>query len=191
MNGKFKRYLELFGVFFKIGLFTFGGGYAMLSLIEHEAVEKKGWISNEELMDVFAIAESTPGPVAINTATYVGYKQAGIAGSFSATLGTVFPSFIVIYIISLFIEQFMTLTIVQNAFKGIQIAVGILIIRAGIRLIKNLPGNRFSRILCVGGLVAMLAINIFAWNFSTIWLILIGALCGELTLKIKKAAGEK
>lgn len=191
MDGKMKRCLNLFGTFFKIGLFTFGGGYAMLSLIEHEAVEKQKWISGEDLMDIFAIAESTPGPVAINTATYVGYKQAGVAGSASATLGVVMPSFIIIYIISLFIEQFMALTIVQNAFMGIQVAVGFLILRAGLRLMKKVPKDIFSRILCGGALIAMLLINIFAWDFSTIWLILIGAVCGIMAMTIRKAGGAK
>lgn len=188
---KWKKCLDLFKTFFKIGLFTFGGGYAMLSLIEHEATEKKKWLTSEELLDIFAIAESTPGPVAINTATYVGYKQAGVAGSAGATFGVVLPSFIIIFIISMFIEQFMALTIVQHAFQGIQVAVAILILRAGIRMVKKLPKTLFSRILCIGGLAAMLAINVFAWDFSTIWLIIIGAVCGIMAMTIRKAGEEK
>ncbi len=139
----------------------------MISLIEHEVAKKKQWIGMEELLDVFAIAESTPGPIAINSATYIGYKQAGLSGAAWATLGVVLPSFIIIYVISLFIERFMALTVVTYAFKGIQVAVAFLILRAGFRLICKLAGDRFAAIVCAVAFVLVLAINFFAWNIST------------------------
>ena len=183
------RCIKLFLAFFKIGLFTFGGGYAMISMIEEEIGRKRGWISDEELAEVFAIAESTPGPIAINSATYVGCHQAGAAGSFFATLGVVTPSFIIIYIISLFIEQFMRLTIIANAFKGIQVAVAALILRAGVRMVKKLPKRALSIALCALAAGVILCINLLGWRFSTIWLILFGAMAGLLSMKAR--GGER
>ena len=101
-----KVFIDLFLIFAKIGLFTFGGGYAMISVIEYNCVENKKWISHDEMMDITVIAESTPGPIAINCATFVGYKQAGLLGSIVATLGIVLPSFLIIYIISMFLDNF-------------------------------------------------------------------------------------
>ena len=181
--GVFRRCIALFTVFFRIGLFTFGGGYAMISLIEDEIGRRQGWISQEELSEVFAIAESTPGPIAINCATYVGYRQAGPKGSFAATLGVVLPSFIIIYVISLFLEPFMRLTLVANAFKGIQVAVAILILRAGIRLAVKLPRKPYAVIACGLAMAAVAGINLFSWSLSTIWLIVGGAAMGMLLLK--------
>ncbi len=183
-----RRLWELFGVFFKIGLFTFGGGYAMISLIENEVGEKRGWITADELMEVFAIAESTPGPIAINSATYIGYRRAGPLGSACATLGVVLPSFVIIYVISLFIEQFMALRVVANAFRGIQVAVGFLILRAGLRMVRKMKKRAFTVALCAGAFLAMLAISLFGLRFSSIWLILCGAVCG---IAARLAAGKE
>ena len=130
--------LELFLTFAKIGLFTFGGGYAMISIIEHNCVEKKGWITHEEMMNMTVIAESTPGPIAINCATFTGYKKAGISGALVATLGMVLPSFTIIYIVSMFLDRFLDLTIIANAFQGIRVAVGILILDAAFRMMKKM-----------------------------------------------------
>lgn len=177
---RWRRLLELFGVFFKIGLFTFGGGYAMISLIGHEIGERRQWIGSDELSEVFAIAESTPGPIAVNCATYVGYRREGVAGGIWATLGVVMPSFIIIYAISLFFERFMALTVVANAFRGIQVAVAFLILRAGLRLAVRLPRSGFELGLCVAAAVLVLAINALGWRFSTIWLILCGGVAGLL-----------
>ena len=188
---KLRRCMELFAVFFKIGLFTFGGGYAMISLIENEAGQKRGWIDADELMEVFAIAESTPGPIAVNSATYIGYTRAGAAGSAAATLGVVLPSFVIIYIISLFIEQFMALTVVANAFKGIQVAVAFLILRAGVRMAKKLKRAPFEMALCLAAGAAMMGINLFGWSLSTVWLILGGAVCGVLALMGGKGAEKR
>ena len=182
-----RRCLELFRVFFKIGLFTFGGGYAMISLIEDEVSRRRGWISSEELTEVVAIAESTPGPIAINCATYIGYRRAGKRGSACATLGVVLPSFIIIYIISLFLERFMALTVVANAFKGIQVAVAFLILRAGLRLSKKLRRGMVEIIAWLVAAGMILGVNLLGWRFSTIWLILLGGAAGLIFLK----GGEK
>ena len=109
--------LNLFLTFAKIGLFTFGGGYAMLAMIENICVERKKWITHDEMMNITVIAESTPGPIAINCATFTGYKKAGFAGALSATLGMIVPSFTIIYLISMFLDNFLQLTIIANAFK--------------------------------------------------------------------------
>lgn len=138
---------ELFLTFAKIGFFTFGGGYAMISMIENSFVENKKWITHDEMMNVTVIAESTPGPIAINCATFIGYKKAGFLGAVIATLGIVVPSFAVIYLISMCLDSFLEITFIANAFKGIKIAVGILILDAGITMVKKmhkkvLPGDQ-------------------------------------------------
>ena len=130
--------MELFFTFVKIGLFTFGGGYAMISMIENNCVEKKAWITHDEMMDVTVIAESTPGPIAINCATFTGYKKAGFLGALVATLGIVAPSFIVIFLISMFLDNFLEITIVANAFKGTKVGVGLLIFDAAITMINKM-----------------------------------------------------
>ena len=137
--------IELFLIFAKIGLFTFGGGYAMISLIENNCVEKKNWITHDEMMNITVIAESTPGPIAINCATYVGYKKAGIIGAIISTLGIVLPSFAVIYLISMFLDNFLEITVIANAFKGIKIAVGFLILDAAITMIKKMPKKNIAK----------------------------------------------
>ena len=137
-----KKLLPLFLTFAKIGLFTFGGGYAMLSMIERSCVEQKQWITHDEMMNVTVIAESTPGPIAINCATFVGYRQKGLAGALAATLGMILPSFAVIYLISLFLDSFLEIAWVAGAFRGIRIAVGILIIDVAVRMIKKCRRSR-------------------------------------------------
>ena len=135
--------LDLFLTFAKIGLFTFGGGYAMISMIEDCCVEKKKWITHDEMMNITVIAESTPGPIAINCATFIGYKQSGIIGALFTTFGIVLPSFVVIFIISIFLDSFLELTIIANAFKGIKVAVGILILDAAITMVKKMKKRIF------------------------------------------------
>lgn len=130
--------LDLFLTFAKVGAFTFGGGYAMISLLDHACVEQKGWLTADELMDVTVIAESTPGPIAINCATYTGYKVAGMAGAVSATVGIILPSFLLLFLISRFFEDVLTLPLVAKAFRGIRIAVAILIVQAAVKMIGNL-----------------------------------------------------
>lgn len=141
--------MELFFTFVKIGLFTFGGGYAMISMIENNCVEKKAWITHDEMMDVTVIAESTPGPIAINCATFTGYKKAGFLGALVATLGIVVPSFIVIFLISMFLDNFLEITIVANAFKGIKVGVGLLILDAAITMINKMQKKKLSRLISV------------------------------------------
>lgn len=177
---RLSRLLALFTTFFKIGLFTFGGGYAMISLIEHEIGERRRWISLEELEELFAIAESTPGPIAVNSATYVGYRRAGVAGGVCATAGVVLPSFIIIYAISLFFERFMAFTAVANAFRGIQVAVAFLIIRAGWRMLRKMPRRGLEIACCAAGAVMIMLINLAGVRFSTVFLILLGGVAGLL-----------
>ena len=182
--------LDLFLTFAKIGLFTFGGGYAMLSMIENNCVDHKKWITHDEMMNVTVIAESTPGPIAINCATFTGYKKAGLIGAMAATLGMVIPSFVVIYLISMFLDNFLELAIIANAFKGIKIAVGILILDAAITMIKKMHKKKLPRTIVVCSCVAMLCINIFAWNFSSISLMLIAAVV-SLAIFILNGAPEQ
>ncbi len=167
--------LDLFLTFMKIGLFTFGGGYAMISMIENNCVEKKKWITHDDMMNVTVIAESTPGPIAINCATFVGYQQAGFIGSLAATLGVVLPSFVVIYTISIFLDNFLEITVIANAFKGIRIAVGILILDAAITMIKKMHKKVLPRTIVVCSFIVMFLVNTFSWNFSSISLMLIAA----------------
>lgn len=170
--------ISLFLTFAKIGLFTFGGGYAMLSVIEHLCVNRKQWITHDELVSVTVIAESTPGPIAINCATYVGYRQKGLAGAVAATLGVVLPSFVIIYLISLFLDRFLEIAWVANAFKGIRVAVGILIVDVAVRMIRKMPRDALRAAILVSACVIMLLANIFSWRISTVVLLLGAALVG-------------
>ncbi len=181
---------ELFLTFAKIGFFTFGGGYAMISMIENSFVENKKWITHDEMMNVTVIAESTPGPIAINCATFIGYKKAGFLGAVIATLGIVVPSFAVIYLISMCLDSFLEITFIANAFKGIKIAVGILILDAGITMVKKMHKKVLPRVIMVCSFIAMFAINIFTWNFSSISLMLIATVI-SLAIFIVKGAPEQ
>lgn len=181
---------DLLCTFFKIGLFTFGGGYSMISLIDDECVVKKKWITSDELMNVTIIAESTPGPIAINCATYVGYRQAGILGSVISTIGVVLPSFIIIYIISLFFDNILENKIIASAFKGIKIAVSLLVFTAALRMLNIIPRNKLPLIIMALTFVAMIAISVFSINFSSIYLILIAGLVGYITFAISRFRKE-
>lgn len=183
--------LEMFITMFKIGLFTFGGGYAMLALLEGELVEKKKWIEKEEFLDMVAIAESTPGPIAINSATYIGYKRAGVLGSAAATLGVVLPSFIIIYIISLFLDKFLTFELVAYAFRGIQAGVVYLILSAGIKMLKGLKKDPMSIAILCTVLTLMVLFSVFAIDFSAIFFILISAAVGLAVFGIGKMKGKR
>lgn len=139
-----KELWDLFFTFAKMGVMTFGGGYAMLPMLQKEVVEKFGWATEEELMDYYAIGQCTPGIIAVNTATFVGYKRRGIPGAIFATAGVVFPSLVIITIIAAFIQNFAHIVYVQRAFAGIRVAVCVLILEAVIKLwksgVKNLTG---------------------------------------------------
>ena len=183
--------LELFLTFAKIGLFTFGGGYAMISIIENNCVERKKWITHDEMMDITVIAESTPGPIAINCATFTGYKKAGFTGALTATFGMVIPSFLVIYLISMFLDNFLELTVVANAFRGIKIAVGILILDAAITMIRKMHKKKLPRTIMICSCIVMLGINIFSLNFSSISLMLIAAAVSLSIFVIQGAPEQK
>ena len=188
---KRKGYLSLFLTMLKIGLFTFGGGYAMIALLENEFVEKKKWIEKDEFLDVAAIAESTPGPIAINAATYIGYKNAGIIGSMIATLGICIPSFMIIYTISLFFDAFLSLTLVAYAFKGIQICVVYLILTAGLKMLAHMKKNAFNIIIISITLICMVVFSLFAVKFSTIFYIMISGACGVVVYLLGKIRKEE
>lgn len=178
--------LELFLTFLKIGLFTFGGGYAMIANIREVVLEKKKWLTEDELLQVITIAESTPGPIAINMATYVGYKRKGVAGSAMATLGVVVPSLAIIFTISLFLDAFMANQYVAYAFTGIKCAVAFLILKAGLNMFaklekKVLPMTVFSIVF-----TGLLLFEVFSINFSSIILILIGGIIGIVAYAIPK-----
>ncbi len=180
--------LDLFLTFAKIGAFTFGGGYAMLSVISDNCVEKKKWISADDMMNITVIAETTPGPISVNCATFTGYRQKGVLGAAVATAGLVLPSFIVIYLISLFLDQFMTYTIVQNAFFGVKIGVGFLVLDAALGMMKKLSKDLLTQGLLWGGCAVMLASDIFAFSFSTIALMLI---CAVISVAVFVATRKK
>ena len=173
--------LELFLTLAKVGLFTFGGGYAMISIIEDTCVTQKKWITHEEMMDITVIAESTPGPIAINAATYVGYKQAGIPGSIVATLGMVLPSFVIIYLISSVLDNFLEITWIASAFRGIKIGVGLLILRVALNMLKKMKPNPLPRAIAGCAFAVMLAVNFLSLKFSSITLLL---MAGAVSLAI-------
>ena len=182
---------NLFQTFFRIGLFTFGGGYAMLPLISHACVEKKNWITHEEMEQVTAIAESTPGPIAVNCATFVGMKQAGIPGSVVATLGVILPSFIIILIIANLLPRFSEYPTVVNAFRGIKLAVGALILNAGVNMAKKLPKKAFPRVVCVIAATVTAALEIFSLHVSTVFLMLAAAAAGLIAYAVTAAKKRK
>lgn len=182
---------DLFLTFAQIGLFTFGGGYAMISIIENKCVEQKNWISHDDMMNVTVIAESTPGPIAINCATFVGFKQAGFLGSLVATLGIVFPSFVIIFVISIFLDHFLEITWISNAFHGIKIAVGILILDAAITMIKKMKRKMLPCIIMTCSFVVMLLVNIFSWKISSICLMGIAAIVNLSAFIIMDAPEQK
>lgn len=176
--------------FMKIGLFTFGGGYAMIGLISDTCVNRKHWIDDEEMMNLTVIAESTPGPIAINCATYIGYKMAGFAGAVAATVGIVLPSFCVIYVISSFLDGFLEYTLVAKAFQGIKVGVGVLILDAGINMLKKMPKKPQPRITAGCAFAAMLLINMFSLRVSSITLMLAAAAV-SLSLHLVKGGASK
>lgn len=168
----------LFFTFFKIGLFTFGGGYAMIALLEEEFIQRRKWLDKDEFLDMTAIAESTPGPVAINSATYLGYKLAKLPGAATATVAVCLPSFLIIYAISLFFEQFTQLTVIANAFKGIQVCVIYLIFSAGVRMLKALDKSPFATGVLAAVMLVMVGLSLAGVSVSSILLILLSGAAG-------------
>ena len=148
-----KKLWQVFWSFFKIGAFTFGGGYAMIPLIQHEAVDKRHWVSEEDILEVVAIAESTPGPIAINSATFVGYKAAGVVGSVCATLGVVLPSFVVIFLLSFILQEFREVEAVKFAFNGIRVGVLALLVKALWTMYKKSPKGWIAYVVMGGAFI--------------------------------------
>lgn len=173
-----KSLRTLFFTFFKIGLFTFGGGYAMIALLEEEFIQRRRWLDKDEFLDMTAIAESTPGPVAINSATYLGYKLAKVPGAATATVAVCLPSFLIIYAISLFFEQFTQLTVIANAFKGIQVCVIYLIFSAGVRMLKALDKSPFATGVLAAVMLVMVGLSLAGVSVSSILLILLSGAAG-------------
>ena len=187
----FKMLCSLFASMFKIGLFTFGGGYAMISFLEREFVEKKNWLSHDEFMDLIVIAESTPGPIAINCATYIGYKVGKGSGAVAATLGMVMPSFCIIYLISLFFNQFLSITWVSSAFRGIQSCVVFLILSAGLKMLKKMKKTTFSVSVTAITFVSMVTFWLLGVRFSSVFYILISGCLGLSSWGIKRHNEQK
>jgi chromate transporter len=186
-----KKYLLLFFTMLKIGLFTFGGGYAMIALLEHEFVEKKKYLEKQEFLDMVAIAESTPGPIAINAATYIGYKQLGFLGALACTVAICIPSVVIIFAISLFFDAFLSLKLVEYAFRGIQVCVVYLIFQAGLKMLKQMKKTPLSVTIVVTVVLCMIAFSLLAVKFSTILYILICGCIGLLIYLIKQAKHKK
>lgn len=171
----------LFWDFLKIGAFTFGGGYAMIHLLERQFVARRKWLDREEFLDMVAVAESTPGPVAVNSATYIGYKVDGVIGALSATVAVCLPSFVIIYLISLFLDQFLTLTYVAYAFKGIQACVVYLILSAAWKLWTSMEKNWMNVSILTAVSIAMISFSVFAVDVSSVLYIII---CGVIGIAV-------
>lgn len=181
-----KNVFRLFLIMFKIGLFTFGGGYAMIPLLENEFVTKRGWMEHDEFMNMVAIAESTPGPIAINSATYIGYKRGRFLGALFSTLGVVLPSFIIISLVALIFDRFLEIKLVAAAFKGIQVCVVFLILSAGIKMLKKLEKAVINYIVFSLTMLCVVLFSLFSINFSTIYYILIMAIIALMVNFITK-----
>ena len=179
-----KTLIDLFCTFFRIGAFTFGGGYAMLSLIQREVVENKKWSTDEEVLDYYAVAQCTPGVIAVNTATFVGYKQKGTLGAIFATAGVIFPSLIIISVIAAVLQNFMQYEIVQHIFGGIRVAVAVLIINAVITMGKKAIKDK----LCVALAVLSFGVCVIFPSVSPVFIVLAAALIGNIS---KKGGAEK
>lgn len=174
-----KMLLDLFCTFFRIGAFTFGGGYAMLSLIQREVVENKKWATDEEVLDYYAVAQCTPGVIAVNTATFIGYKHKGILGAVAATAGVVFPSLIIITVIAAVLQNFMQYKITQHIFGGIRVCVAVLIINAVLTMGKKAIKDRLCVIIALLSFVASVMIP----SLSPVFIVLAAALLGIATMK--------
>ena len=186
-------FLQLLFEFFKTGLFAIGGGLATVPFL-YEMSDRLGWFTKEFLSDMIAISESTPGPMAVNSATYIGYKLEGVPGAAASTLAVCLPSFAVIYAISLFFDQFLQLSVVSSAFRGIQVCVVYLVLSAGLKMLKNLKKDAFSRAVLAAVLLAMVSCSVLAVSFSSIFYILLSGAAGLAVYgvqQLQKEAGAK
>ena len=181
----------LFFTMLKIGLFTFGGGYAMISLLQNEFVTRKKWMDSDEFLDMAAIAESTPGPIAINVATYIGYTVGGSLGSLLATVAVCIPSFVIIYLISLFFDAFLALTPAANAFRGIQACVVYLILSAGLKMFRSAKKDLFSYIIMGVSALCILTVNLFDLPLSTVTVVLGAGAAGVILYLCRRTAAAR
>lgn len=183
--------MQLFLTFARIGTFTFGGGYAMIALIERACVEEKQWIDHDDMMNITVIAESTPGPIAINCATFVGYKQKGLAGAAAATLGIVLPSFLIILVLAGVLDRAMALPLVAGAFRGIRLAVGILILDAALKMSRKLWKKPFARGIMLACAAVLLLLDALAVHFSTIGIMLLAGVVSLSVFLFRERAGKE
>ena len=182
---------ELFLSMMKVGLFTFGGGYAMISVLTNTCVEKKRWLTQDEMMNLTVVAESTPGPIAINCATYVGYKTAGMMGAIWATLGLILPSFAILFFISLYLDRVLEIPRMAAACRGIRIGAGLLILDAGLAMLRRIKGKRQPCFIAGGAFVLMLAGNLLGMRISSIALMLAAGAVSLALYAARQAAGRK
>ena len=191
---RLKGLLSLFASMLKIGAFTFGGGYAMISLLDNEFVTRKGWIGSDEFLDLVTIAESTPGPIAINCSTYIGYKRHGIIGATVGTLGMCLPSFLIIFHISPFFDRFLEIPWVASAFRGIQACVVFLIISAGVKMLRRIKKTAFNVAVMAITLVLTVVFSLLSVSFSSIFYIIISGMLGLAIYSVRyiksKRSGE-
>ena len=198
-DSKLFKILSLFLTFLKVGALTFGGGYAMIPIIQREVVEKRHWMRNEEILDILAISESTPGPIAVNTATYIGYKVGGFFGSLFATIGLSIPSFVIILIISYFYQYFINVPVISAIFKGLRVGVILLLVNAILKLKKSMDMSPFFYIAFAITLIAMLLFTFFELNISigsfkislSVILIIIGFITGIIATATAKRKETK
>lgn len=190
MKKPLPKLLSLFLSFLKIGAFTFGGGYAMIALLENEFVSRKKWLDKDEFLDMLGIGESTPGPIAVNMATFIGYRVAGVLGALLATISVCLPAFTIIFIISLFFDKFLSLTYVGYAFRGVQICVVYLIGSAGVKVVKGMEKNLFSVLVTSAVFIAFILLSLFSVTFSTIFYILIAGVLGLTLYFIGRIRGK-
>lgn len=181
---------QLFTTFFKIGAFTFGGGYAMIPLIQREAAEKHGWITDDDILEILAIAESTPGPIAINSATFVGYRVAGVWGSAAATLGVVLPSFVIILTIAGLLREFQNLKAVQYAFFGIRAGVLALLLKSLWMMLRKCPKNAVAYGIAAAAFVAAAIVDIFM-DVPVLLIIVSAAIVGLVTSLLRERRGKQ
>ena len=173
------KFLELFAAFAKVGVMTFGGGYAMIPMLEREIVDNKGWATSDELMDYYAVGQCTPGVIAVNTATFIGYKLYGNWGGIVATLGVVFPSLVIITIIAGILEQFADLPLVQNAFAGVRVCVCVLVFNAVVKLWKSAIHDKATLVI----FLAVFLLSVFV-DISPVIFVVAASLCGIIFTQI-------
>ena len=181
-----KELADLFLTFCRIGGLTFGGGYAMLPMIQQEVVEKRKWATNEEVMDYYAVGQCTPGIIAVNTATFIGYKQRGVIGGIAATAGVIFPSIVIISIIASCLQNFADLPVVQHAFGGIRVAVAVLVTTAIIKLWKTGVKDKLGIAICIGTFVVQVLLGL-----SPVYIVIAAILLGIAVKTLEKRKGGK